>query len=73
MYFEKLIALLSLGAILVQAELYSAIAEMEDALKVERVHIDGLELYVQYHERQLQFFKEYNFENTLKFVSLIIL
>lgn len=58
MNFQKLIAHLMIGAILVQAELYTAITEMEDSLKVERLHIEGLELYVQYQEKQLKFIKE---------------
>lgn len=58
MHFQKIIVQLLIGVIIVQAELYSAITEMEDSLKVERVHIEGLEVYVQYQEKQLQYLKE---------------
>lgn len=49
----------TLLTISIQAEVYTAVTELEDALDVEKLHIDGLKAFVDFTEQQLTYFKWY--------------
>lgn len=44
-------------AISIYAEVYTAVTELEDALDVEKLHIEGLKAFVEYTEQHMKYFK----------------
>lgn len=57
---QSVVFIISLLTISIQAEVYTAVTELEEALDVEKLHIEGLKTFVDFSEQHIKYFKWYD-------------